>query len=124
MTQWKNRRVIVTGATGLLGSWLTESLIARGATVVCLMRDWVPASRFVEAGASRQAVVVRGELEDYALLVRTLNEYEIDSVFHLGAQTIIGVAEQSPLSTFETNIRGTWNLLEACRSCSKRIERV
>ena len=124
VSQWRGRRVFVTGASGLLGSWMTETLIARGATVVCLMRDWVPASRFVNEGTIGDAVVVHGELENFALLERTLNEYEIDSVFHLGAQTIVGVAGQSPLSTFDANIRGTWNLLEACRSCAKRIERI
>jgi CDP-glucose 4,6-dehydratase len=124
MSQWRGRRVFVTGASGLLGSWMTETLIARGATVVCLMRDWVPASRFVGEGTINNAVVVQGELENYALLERTLNEYEIDSVFHLGAQTIVGVAGHSPLSTFDANIRGTWNLLEACRACAKRIERI
>jgi CDP-glucose 4,6-dehydratase len=121
---WHGRRVLVTGATGLLGSWLTETLQARGATVVCLIRDWVPSSRLFESPAGERAIVVRGELEDYPLLIRALNEYEIDSVFHLGAQTIVGIAGVSPLSTFEANIKGTWNLLEACRVCSSRIERI
>jgi CDP-glucose 4,6-dehydratase len=112
------------GRSVVVGDHSTDTLIARGATVVCLMRDWVPASRFVGEGTINKAVVVQGELENYALLERTLNEYEIDSVFHLGAQTIVGVAGHSPLSTFDANIRGTWNLLEACRSCSKRIERI
>jgi CDP-glucose 4,6-dehydratase len=121
---WKARRVFVTGATGLLGSWLTEALLARGATVVCLMRDWVPFSELVRSGAVARTIVVRGELEDLPLLVRTLNEYEIDTVFHLGAQTIVGVAARSAVSTFESNIRGTWNVLEACRQCSRTVARV
>jgi CDP-glucose 4,6-dehydratase len=124
MTFWQNRNVFVTGATGLLGSWLTEELLNRGARVTCLMRDWLPGSRLVTSGLWERTNIVRGELEDYALLVRALNEYEIDSVFHLGAQTIVGTASRSALSTFETNIRGTWNLLEACRTCSKLIQRV
>jgi CDP-glucose 4,6-dehydratase len=121
---WQGRRVLVTGAAGLLGSWLTETLLERGATVVCLMRDWVPLSRLIAQGIARETIIVQGELENLPLLIRSLNEYEIDSVFHLGAQTIVGVAEASPASTFEANIRGTWNLLEACRTCPSRIQRI
>jgi CDP-glucose 4,6-dehydratase len=107
-----------------LGSWLVEELLARGANVVCLVRDWVPGSRLVQSALAARTSVVRGDLEDLAVLLRALNEYEIDSVFHLGAQTIVGTASRSPLSTFESNIRGTWNLLEACRICPRLIERV
>lgn len=121
---WHDRRVFVTGATGLLGSWLVEELLARGADVTCLIRDWVPRSRLNESDTMLRVNVVHGQMEDYALLLRALNEYEIDSVFHLGAQTIVGTASRSALSTFESNIRGTWNLLEACRGCAKLIERV
>jgi len=121
---WRDRNVFVTGATGLLGSWLTEALLNRGAEVTCLVRDWVPASRLVELRDTDRANLVRGELEDLALLTRALNEYEIDSVFHLGAQTIVGTAKRSALSTFESNVRGTWNLLEACLTCSSLIERI
>ena len=92
--------------------------------MVCLLRDWVPESRLVEAGQLDRVTVVRGELEDLTVLLRAINEYEIDSVFHLGAQTIVGTASRSPLSTFEGNIRGTWNLLEACRLCPKLVQRV
>lgn len=115
MSFWQSRSVFVTGATGLLGSWLVEALLDRGATVTCLVRDWTPHSRFVELGFTARANLVRGELEDFPLLLRVLNEYEVDTVFHLGAQTIVGTANRSPLSTFESNVRGTWNLLEACR---------
>ncbi len=121
---WRDRNVFVTGATGLLGSWLTEALLDRGAEVTCLVRDWVPASRLVEQRLTDRANLVRGELEDLELLTRALNEYEIDSVFHLGAQTIVGTAKRSALSTFESNVRGTWNLLEACLACSSLIERI
>jgi CDP-glucose 4,6-dehydratase len=121
---WTNRNVFVTGATGLLGSWLTEALVEHGASVTCLIRDWVPASRLIRSAAFECVNVVRGDLQDYELLVRTLNEYEIDSVFHLGAQTIVGTASRSALSTFESNVRGTWMLLEAARACSKLIERI
>ncbi len=121
---WKNRSVFVTGSTGLLGSWLIEALLTRGANVTCLVRDWVPASRLVTTGAWEQVNVVRGELESYELLLRVLNEYEVNSVFHLGAQAIVGTSTRSALSTFEANIRGTWNLLEACKSLGKMIERI
>jgi CDP-glucose 4,6-dehydratase len=112
---WRNKNVFVTGATGLLGSWLTQRLVSEGANVIALVRDWVPRSSLILEGAIQHVTTVRGELEDYFLLERTLNEYEIDVVFHLAAQTIVGTANRNPLSTFESNIKGTWNILEACR---------
>ena len=112
---WQNRNVFVTGCTGLLGSWLTEELVRRGANVVGLVRDLIPKSRLNRSGVAGQMNTVRGEVEDYFLLERALNEYEIETVFHLAAQTIVGTANRNPVSTFETNIQGTWNLLEACR---------
>lgn len=115
---WKNRRVFVTGATGLLGSWLVKQLLDNGAEPVCLVRDWVPQSEFVRASLLERCVVVRGDLCDLETLERTLVEYEIETVFNLAAQTIVTVANESPLSTLETNIRGTWRLLEACRKTS------
>ncbi|HSA55305.1 MAG TPA: GDP-mannose 4,6-dehydratase [Gemmatimonadaceae bacterium] len=124
MTFWRDRNVFVTGATGLLGSWMTRELVERGATVVCLVRDWVPDSEAVLAGTLSRCRLVHGDLTDYELLLRALNEYEIDSVFHLGAQTIVGTASRSALSTFESNVKGTWTLLEAARQLLPRIERV
>jgi CDP-glucose 4,6-dehydratase len=124
MRSWTGRRVFITGATGLLGSWLVEELLHRGAEVTCLVRDWVPASRLVADGLLSRTNAVRGDLEEYGLLLRTLNEYEIDTVFHLGAQTIVGTAARSALSTFEANVRGTWNLLEACRACANLVRSV
>ena len=124
MSFWTDRNVFVTGATGLLGSHLTEELLARGARVTILVRDWVPDSRAVTSGTFHRCQVVRGELEDHATLLRALNEYEIDTIFHLGAQTIVGTASRSAMSTFESNIRGTWCLLEAAKQCPKLIERV
>jgi CDP-glucose 4,6-dehydratase len=121
---WRGRPVFVTGATGLLGSWLVEALAERCASVTCLVRDWVSRSRLLHSGALSSINIVRGELEDHGLLTRVLNEYEIDTVFHLGAQTIVGTASRSALSTFESNVRGTWNLLEACKTCSKLVKRV
>lgn len=121
---WHRRRVFVTGATGLLGSWLVEELLQRGAYVTCLVRDWVAESALVSSGSLAKTTVVRGALEDYDTIARALNEHEIDTVFHLGAQTIVGTALRSPVSTFEANIRGTWNVLEACRVNAKLIQRV
>lgn len=121
--RWRGARVFVTGGTGLLGSALVDRLVELGADVTCLVRDWVPHSRLVAEGGLSRVSTVRGELEDGALLLRALNEYEIDTVFHLGAQTIVGTASRSALSTFEANIRGTWLLLDACRQLD-RINRV
>ncbi len=112
---WRDRPVFVTGATGLVGSWLTGRLLSAGAPVVCLVRDRVPQSEFFRAGYVDRVSTVRGCVTDQALLERVLGEYEIDTVFHLAAQTIVGIANRNPVSTFESNIRGTWALLEACR---------
>ena len=124
MNFWKNHNVFITGASGLLGSSMVEELLAKGANVTCLVRDWVYGSKLLESDYLAKCNIVRGELVDYDLLLRAINEYEIDTVFHLGAQTIVGTASRSPLSTFEANIKGTWNILEACRQCSQKIERV
>jgi len=112
---WRDRSVFVTGGTGLLGSWLVAELVQRGARVTALVRDWVPKSRLYTEDWHQRMNIVRGCVEDLPTLERAINEYEIDTVFHLAAQTIVGVANREPLATFETNIKGTWNLLEACR---------
>jgi len=112
---WRDRSVLITGCTGLLGSWMTEELVLRGAKVVGLVRDWVPQSRLFQEGFDRKINTVYGRIEDLSILERTINEYEIETVFHLAAQTIVGVANREPLGTFEANIKGTWNVLEACR---------
>ena len=112
---WDRSRVMVTGATGLVGSWLVRRLLELNATVVVLIRDWDPQSGLIRSGAVGRTSVVSGSLEDYASLERAVNEYEVDTVLHLGAQTIVGTALRSPLPTFEANIRGTYNLLEVCR---------
>lgn len=112
---WHDRPTLVTGCTGLLGSWLTQALVEAGAEVVGLIRDDVPQSQLVRSGTVGCIRIVRGDVTDYALLERTLNEYEIDAVFHLAAQTIVGIANRAPLSTFEANIRGAWVMLEAAR---------
>ncbi len=112
---WRDRSVLVTGATGLLGSWLTRRLQDAGADVVCLVRDWVPQSELVRSGAIESVRVVRGDIRDRDTLERAIGEYQADTVIHLAAQTIVGIANRNPVSTFESNIQGTWNLLEACR---------
>lgn len=112
---WTDRPTLVTGATGLVGYWLTRALADAGADVVCLVRDWVPQSELVRTGLDQRVKTVRGDVRDQALLERVIGEYEIDTVMHLAAQTIVGIANRNPVSTFESNIQGTWALLEACR---------
>ena len=124
MSDWHDRRVFVTGATGLVGSWLTRALVERGAYVVALIRDWDPQSELIRSGTVTRVNVVSGALEEYATLDRAINEHEIDTVFHLGAQTIVGTALRSPLLTFEANVRGTYNLLEACRAHGQIVRQV
>ena len=116
---WKDRSVLVTGATGLAlrriavvappADWL------HGADVVCLVRDWVPQSELLRSGTLDRVKVVRGDLRDREVLERAIGEYETGTVIHLAAQAIVGIANLNPVSTFESNIQGTWNVLEACR---------
>ena len=112
---WQNRSTLVTGGSGLVGGWLVRSLIAAGADVVCLVRDWVPRSILLNSELLQQVKTVRGDVTDQPCLERALGEYEIDTVFHLAAQTIVPIAARNPVSTFQSNIAGTWTLLEACR---------
>lgn len=114
-TFWQDRPVFVTGATGLVGGWLVRRLLETGAEVVCLVRDWVPQSELARVRLIEQVKIVRGDVRDQELLERVLGEYEIQTVFHLAAQTTVGVANRNPVSTLDVNIRGTWALLEACR---------
>jgi CDP-glucose 4,6-dehydratase len=117
---WRDRRVLVTGCTGLVGAWTTRALVERGAHVVGLVRDQVCGSELTRSGLVASIDVVRGCVEDQSLLERVLAEYEVQTVFHLAAQTIVGIANRYPLSTFESNIKGTWCLLEAARRCGHR----
>src|ERR1700683_4821007 len=112
---WQDRRVFVTGCTGLVGAWTVRALLQRGAHVVGLIRDRVAGTELVRKKLLQRIDVVHGELENQPLLERALGEYEIQTVFHLAAQTIVGIANRNPVSTFESNIAGTWNMLEACR---------
>jgi len=120
---WRDRPVLVTGGTGLVGGWLMGRLLESGADLVCLVRDWTPQSEAVRSGTLDRINVVRGDVCDRDILERTMGEYEIDTVFHLAAQTIVGIANRNPVSTFESNIAGTWNVLEACRRspCVKAV---
>lgn len=116
---WRDRPVFITGATGLVGYYLTRRLHDAGADVVCLVRDGIPQSELVRSGLINKVRVVRGDITDQALMERTMGEYEIDTVMHLAAQTIVGVANRNPVGTFEANIKGTWCLLEAARRSPK-----
>ncbi len=120
---WGRRSVLVTGAGGFVGSWLTQALVDRGAQVTVILRDEPVLSNFRILGLPARANVVRGSITDFPLVERAINEYEVDTCFHLAAQAIVGAANRSPLSTFESNIKGTWTVLEACR-VSKTMERV
>ena len=112
---WRDRPTLVTGASGLVGGWLVKRLQALGADTVCLVRDWVPQSELVRTRLIDDVTVVRGDVRDEALIERALGEYEITTVIHLAAQTIVGIGNRNPVSTLESNIQGTWCLLEACR---------
>lgn len=112
---WQDRPTLITGGTGLVGGWVVQRLLDAGADLVCLVRDWVPQSDLIRSGLTERVKTVRGDVRDQVLLERVLGEYEIDTVIHLAAQTIVGIANRNPISTFESNIAGTWTLLEACR---------
>ena len=116
---WIDRPVLVTGATGLLGSWLSRELLHRGARVIVIVRDEVPDAALVTSGDLERCVRVRGDVEDGRLLERVLVELEVDAVFHLAAQTIVEHAVRDPLGTFRANVAGTWELLDACRRCAR-----
>lgn len=123
-TFWVNRRVLVTGATGIVGSWLVKDLLAAGAYVVALVRNPDPQSEFYRSGDYLRTVIVNGHLEDFWALEQAINEHEIETVLHLGAQPIVGAAQRFPLQTFEANVRGTYNLMEACRLHLQLVKRI
>lgn len=119
---WRERRALVTGATGIVGSWLCEELLSRGTTVVAMVIDDDPQSRFYREGIDRQCRIVRGDLARIEDCTRAINLHDVDVVFHLGAQTIVGTALRDPLECFESNIRGTYNLLEAARRLTPLVQ--
>ena len=114
---WQGRSVLVTGAGGFLGGWLVSALLDRGADVVAILRDGSPQSMLVRDGLIDRISTVRGDIQDFALLRRAMSEYDVQTVFHLAAQAIVGVAKVDPIDTLEINVRGSWNVLEAARLC-------
>ncbi len=124
MADWSDRNVFVTGGTGFIGSWLVERLLDEGADVTVLVRDWPAMSKMTDDDDIVGNVnVVSGDVTGYDTVLRTLNEYRVDTVFHLAAQTIVGTGHASPRSTLETNIRGTWTVLDAVRA-AEGVDRV
>lgn len=121
---WKERRVLVTGATGMVGSWVTRALVDSDAFVAALVSDSDPNSELVRSGVINRVSVVNGRLESYEDVERAINNHEIDTVIHLGAQPIVGAADRAPRHTFESNVQGTWNVLDACRALSPLVERI
>jgi len=124
MSFWKSRSVLITGATGIVGSWLVKALLNEGASVVALVRDADPQSELLRSGDYKRISIVDGQLEDFWAIERAINVHETEIVFHLGAQPLVAVANRFPLQTFEANIRGTYNLLEACRIHRKLVQRI
>lgn len=121
---WTDKRVLVTGATGMVGSWLTRWLVEAGAYTVALVADMDPQSELVRSGIINRINVMNGRLESYDDVERTINNHEVDTVFHLGAQPIVGAAHRSPRHTFESNVQGTWNVLDACRVLTPLVKRI
>ncbi len=121
---WRGRRVLVTGGTGMIGSWLVKELLQEKAIPVLLIHDADPQSELYRSKDVDKCCIVNGALEDYWTVERAINEHEIATVIHLGAQTIVGTAYRSPLPTFEANIRGTYNVMEACRVHAKVVSEV
>ena len=124
MSSWSAHRVLVTGATGVVGSWLTRRLVDDGAYVVAFVRDMDPQSELLRSGTLQRTSVVNGDLEDARAVERAVVEHEVDTIVHLGAQTIVGAALRSPAATFSANLQGTWNVLEAARLHSTLVRSV
>ena len=121
---WEGKKVLVTGATGLVGSWLVKALLKRKSIIVALVRDIDYQTEFYRSGDYLQTNIVNGSLENFSTVERAINEYEVDTIFHLGAQTIVGAAYREPLQTFESNIRGTYHILEACRRHQEFVKEI
>jgi CDP-glucose 4,6-dehydratase len=121
---WSTKRVLVTGATGMVGAWLTRWLVDAGAHTVAFVSDADPQSELMRSGYINRVAVMNGRLENYEDVERAINNQEVDSIIHLGAQPIVGAADRSPRHTFESNIQGTWNVLDAARVLGGLVERV
>jgi CDP-glucose 4,6-dehydratase len=124
MSFWNNKSVLVTGATGLVGSWLVRDLLEKGARVTALVLDNDPSSQLIRSGDYNLISIINGDLRYYKDVSRAIFINECTDIFHLGAQTIVGTALQDPISTFESNIQGTWNVLEAARQSNGVIKSV
>lgn len=123
-TFWSDKRVLVTGATGMVGAWLTRWLVDAGAHTVAFISDTDPQSELIRSGYINRVSVINGRLENYDDIERAINNQEVDSIFHLGAQPIVGSANRSPRHTFESNIQGTWNLLDSVRVLDGLVKRI
>ena len=112
---WSGETVLITGAGGFVGAHLARLLLAKGARVVCLLRSCARLNALDLLDLRRHIETVEGSIENLPLLEDLLRQFRVNAVFHLAAQSIIGTATHSPLATFDSNIRGTYLLLEACR---------
>jgi CDP-glucose 4,6-dehydratase len=121
---WSGKRVLVTGATGMVGAWLTRWLVDAGAYTVAFISDTDPQSELIRSGYINRVAVMNGRLENYDDIERAINNQEVDTIFHLGAQPIVGAADRSPRHTFESNIQGTWNLLDSARVLNGLVKRI
>ena len=121
---WTDKRVFVTGSSGFLGSWTVKELNRRGATTIGYVRDLGRHLSRRDDPETEPHFTVHGALEDHETILRAINEHEADTVLHLGAQPIVGIANRNPRSTFEANVRGTWNVLDACRELGGRVKRI
>jgi CDP-glucose 4,6-dehydratase len=121
---WSTKRVLVTGATGMVGAWLTRWLVDAGAHTVAFISDTDPQSELIRSGYIDRVAVMNGRLENYDDVERAINNQEVDSIIHLGAQPIVGAADRSPRHTFESNIQGTWNVLDAARVLGSLVKRI
>ena len=121
---WSGKRVLVTGATGMVGAWLTRWLVDAGAYTVAFISDTDPQSELIRSGYINRVAVINGRLEKYDDIERAINNQEVDTIFHLGAQPIVGAADRSPRHTFESNIQGTWNLLDSARVLDGLVKRI
>src|SRR5262245_55798123 len=121
---WSQRSVLVTGATGVVGSNLVRRLLDLGANVVCFIRDHDPATSLWDSGDIERVSVCTGRLEVFEHVKCAIVERDVDTIVHLGAQAIVGAGQRDPLGTFESNIRGTYHVLEACRLYGDRVKRI